>query len=74
MKRYEELSDEALAGALEREMGLSFEDALRAVSSDGRDLGRESVIELLEVRDRQREADAKLRHSLAALDRVLARS
>lgn len=64
---YADMTDEQLAGAVAKALGIERDVALRAVSSDDPDLGREWATSMLRRTDSHEQNLARLSHHRRAL-------
>ncbi len=64
---YENLTDEQLAEAVSKAIGLKFESALRAIRSGDEDLGRNWATGILLREHRHEASTERLSHHLQAL-------
>ena len=64
---YENLTDEQLAEAVSKTIGLRYESALRAIRSGDEDLGRPWATGILRQERRHEDSTERLSHHLQAL-------
>ena len=66
---YENLTDEQLAEAVSKTLGLRYNSALRAIRSGDEDLGRDWATGILQREHRHEASTERLSHHLQALRR-----